>query len=87
MSAQHIDDWQERAACRGPESTSVFFPPNVFERKDEKEEREAHAKAICAGCSVRRPCLEYAVSIKEWHGIWGGTNELERKVLLVKRSA
>jgi hypothetical protein len=32
---------------------------------------------------VKRPCLEYALSIREPHGIWGGKNEAERRQLLV----
>jgi len=84
---QRIEDWQTKAACRGPAATAVFFPPSTFERKDDKEERENRAKLICQVCSVRKPCLEYANGIKEVHGIWGGTNELERKVLLARRSA
>jgi WhiB family redox-sensing transcriptional regulator len=82
VSAQRSDDaWQLRAACRGPQA-GVFFPPPHFERKDDKLERETRAKAICATCSVREPCLEYALSIREPHGIWGGLNENERKQLL-----
>ena len=73
--------WQAKAACRGPH-TSLFFPPSHFERKDDKEAREARAKAICATCPVRRPCLDYALRIREPHGIWGGLNEVERRALL-----
>ncbi len=79
------DMWQLKAACRGPQS-AVFFPPAHFERKDEKESREAQAKSICATCSVRQPCLDYALRIREPHGIWGGLNELERKQLLARRA-
>ncbi|HZQ28020.1 MAG TPA: WhiB family transcriptional regulator [Acidimicrobiales bacterium] len=86
MSVQRVDDlWQLKAACRGPQA-SVFFPPTHFERKDEKEEREARAKSICATCPVRKPCLDYALAIREPHGIWGGLNELERKQLLSHRA-
>jgi len=53
-------------------------------RKDEKAEREQRAKAICASCSVRKDCLEYALRIREPHGIWGGLNELERRGMLTK---
>jgi WhiB family redox-sensing transcriptional regulator len=82
MSAIRNDElWQIKAACRGPQA-AVFFPPSYFERKDEKLERETRAKAICAQCVVREPCLEFAISIREPHGIWGGLNELERKSLL-----
>ena len=65
---------------------AVFFPPSHFERKDEREEREAEAKAICTTCAVRKPCLEYALRIREPHGIWGGLNEQERKQLLARRA-
>jgi WhiB family transcriptional regulator, redox-sensing transcriptional regulator len=86
LSAQHADDaWQMKAACRGPQS-AVFFPPTQFERKDEKLERESRAKSICASCSVRRPCLEYAIEIREPHGIWGGLNELERKHIVAQKA-
>jgi WhiB family redox-sensing transcriptional regulator len=81
VSVQADELWQVKAACRGPQS-AVFFPPTHFERKDEKEEREARAKAICAACPVRKPCLEYALRIREPHGIWGGLNEAERRQLL-----
>ena len=87
VSVQRIEDWQTKAACRGPAATAVFFPPSTFERKDDKEDRENRAKRICDACSVRKACLEYAIGIKEVHGIWGGTNELERKALLSRRSA
>ncbi|HEV3495824.1 MAG TPA: WhiB family transcriptional regulator, partial [Actinomycetes bacterium] len=48
------------------------------------EGREARAKEICALCPVRRPCLDYALAIREPHGIWGGLNELERKQLIAR---
>ena len=86
MSVQTMTDevWQVRASCRGPQA-AVFFPPSSFERKDEKEAREARAKEICATCPVRKPCLDYAIRIKEPHGIWGGLNEVERKQVLARR--
>ena len=63
----------------------VFFPPSTFERKDEKQDRERRAKAICATCAVKQPCLDYALRIREPHGIWGGLSESERKRILEKR--
>jgi len=77
--------WQVRAACRGPES-AVFFPPASGERRDERDEREAKAKAICATCHVRTDCLDYALTIREPHGIWGGLNEFERRELIAERA-
>ena len=55
----------------------MFFPPASFERKEDKRLREARAKDICQTCPVKRPCLDYALSIREPHGIWGGKNESE----------
>lgn len=86
MSAQQIsiqadENWQLKAACRGPHAT-VFFPPSQFERKEDKLRREARAKEICVDCNVKRACLNYAIEIREPHGIWGGLNEAERRQLL-----
>jgi len=84
VSSQRVDEaWQQRAACKGPR-TAVFFPPSQAERREEREARESRAKEICASCAVRRPCLDYAMSIREPHGIWGGMNELERKELMAR---
>ena len=77
--------WQARAECRGPHAV-VFFPPSHVERKEERLGRERAAKAICRSCSVREECLEYAIRIREPHGIWGGLNEAERKQLLDRAS-
>ena len=79
------ETWQLRAACRGPQAV-VFFPPSHFERKDERTERETRAKSICSTCSVCKPCLEYALRIREPHGIWGGLNENERKSILGRQA-
>jgi WhiB family redox-sensing transcriptional regulator len=73
--------WRTRAECRGPHARA-FFPPGKGERRDEKRHREDDAKAICEACAVRGECLAYALSIKEPHGIWGGTTEHERRAML-----
>ena len=70
--------WQREASCRGPEAV-LFFPPTSAETRAEREEREARAKQICRDCPVIAPCLDYAVRIREPHGIWGGLNEVERR--------
>jgi WhiB family redox-sensing transcriptional regulator len=73
--------WQVKAACRGPQA-AVFFPPPQFERKAERLERERRAKAICGECISQQECLDYALEIREPHGIWGGLNESERRALI-----
>ena len=82
MSVVHAEKlWQVNAACRGPH-TSLFFPPSHFERKDDKAARESRAKSICQGCPVRQDCLDFALRIREPHGIWGGLTEMERRSLI-----
>ncbi len=81
MTVNTLETWRARAACRGPE-TGLFFPPSNTERRDDRERREARAKAICRECPVRRDCLDHAVQVGESHGIWGGLNETERRGLL-----
>lgn len=70
--------WQHRAACRGPNQI-IFFPPPRLERRSEKRQREARAKEICNECPVQSACLDYAIQIREQHGIWGGSTENERR--------
>ncbi len=68
--------WRQRGACRGLDP-GIFYPPS----DDEAEE----AKAICASCPVREPCLEFALETREAEGIWGGTTGRERRRLLRQR--
>jgi WhiB family redox-sensing transcriptional regulator len=79
------EDWQHDAACRGQDAV-FFFAPNYFERREEKNAREAVAKSFCIRCPVRDVCLEYALASREAHGIWGGLNEMERRRLLRERA-
>lgn len=72
--------WMRLGACRRvPEmQRDWFFAPDGFERKDQRVRRELAAKGVCAGCNVRKPCLEYALTNREQFGIWGGMTEAER---------
>lgn len=80
VTVRTADIWQRRAACRGPEAV-LFFAPTMPEPRPEREDRETRAKAICHECPVQLQCLDYAVGIREPHGIWGGLNETERRML------
>jgi WhiB family redox-sensing transcriptional regulator len=70
-------DWQERGACKGV-AVEFFFPP-VDEDCD-------GAKAVCAMCPVREPCLEHALSVGERFGVWGGLTPAERRTLAGRRA-
>jgi WhiB family redox-sensing transcriptional regulator len=75
--------WQLDAACRGNDRT-IFYPPSFAERRDERDRREARAKAICAQCPVQAECLRYALAQRDQHGIWGGRTEVERRAQLTR---
>lgn len=66
--------WREKSACRGSE-TSKFFA----DRGGRVLTREA--KLVCATCTVRISCLNFAIDNDE-RGIWGGTTEGERKRMI-----
>lgn len=68
--------WRQRGACRGVDP-DIFYPAS-------DEEAEA-AKAICAVCPVREPCLEYALANRERDGLWGGATERERRRIIRQR--
>ncbi|HUR02499.1 MAG TPA: WhiB family transcriptional regulator [Nonomuraea sp.] len=60
-------------AC-GTGDAELFTGPDVFEAEPEEERqaREAKAKAVCAGCPARTGCLVYALAIRPKAGIWAG---------------
>lgn len=82
LASAPATDWQALGLCRAVDS-SIFFPPSHFEHKPEREAREKRAKAICNECPVRSECLEWALSTREPHGVWGGFAEGERKQMLL----
>lgn len=71
-------DW-DLALCRAGDSglVELFF-------SDEPADIE-QAKAICAGCPVRAPCLAAAETRGEPCGVWGGELFSKGKVLAFKR--
>ena len=64
--------WRELAACRGAD-LDLFFP--------ERGESAEPARQVCARCPVRQPCLDYAVTNRIVHGVWGGLTGRERRAL------
>ena len=69
--------WMARAAC-ATRADIDFFP--------EEPDSESPALRLCATCPVRLPCLEHAIAHREL-GIWGGTNEAERRRIRLRRAA
>ena len=64
--------WATDARCLQAEP-ETFFP--------EKGGSTREAKRICADCTVREECLQYALENDERFGIWGGLSERERRRL------
>ncbi len=64
--------WRSVGLCLGYD-VQMFYP----EFGDRRALR--FAKAICERCSVLDRCREYSISQREPAGVWGGTDEWERK--------
>jgi WhiB family transcriptional regulator, redox-sensing transcriptional regulator len=78
MSGPHVQKWRSIGLCKGSE-TKVFYPPSDDDSLAEE------AKMICSMCAVRQPCLEFALTTREKHGVWGGLTERERRRVLRQR--
>lgn len=70
--------WAETAACRGYDLAEFFTESKLGMKR---------AKQICAGCPVRRQCLEEALraEVGSRYGIYGGLTAAERTRLVKDR--
>jgi WhiB family redox-sensing transcriptional regulator len=74
MSDYLATAWRAAGACATAE-LDLFFPTG---HGITTGRRTRTAIQLCAGCEVRRQCLEFAVTTGEEYGIWGGTTPEER---------
>ena len=65
--------WAVYSSCREAE-------PEVFFASTRADERAAIA--VCNTCAVADQCIEFAIETRERFGVWGGTNERERRRML-----
>lgn len=70
--------WRRQAACR-TEDPDLSFPAQG------DMTTVAEAKAVCARCPVRRPCLDFAIASNERSGIWGGLSRKDRNRIRNRR--
>ena len=68
-------DWRRRAACRLMPA-EMFFPVGT---SGMAVEEVTAAKQVCCSCEVSVPCLEFALETRQEFGVWGGTDEDERR--------
>ena len=65
-------EWMAAAACRESDP-ALFYPETGHSSRD--------GRAVCARCPVRAACLAYAIEHREYHGVWGGLSERQRRHL------
>ncbi|HEX4903874.1 MAG TPA: WhiB family transcriptional regulator [Acidimicrobiales bacterium] len=68
--------WKLAGACRFAD-TEMFFPTSDADA--------GPAKAVCESCQVQGQCLEYALTVREPEGVWGGATFVERRSILRRR--
>jgi WhiB family transcriptional regulator, redox-sensing transcriptional regulator len=68
-------NWRSAGACLSADP-DLFFP---ISSTGPAERQIAKAKTICAGCQVRRECLDFALRNHLAYGIWGGTTPEDRQ--------
>jgi WhiB family redox-sensing transcriptional regulator len=69
--------WRDLAACRTADP-ELFFPVS---ETGPALGQVTRAKAVCATCSVREKCLDYALVTRQAYGVWGGASEEDRRLL------
>jgi hypothetical protein len=72
-----IPAWMDDATCSQIDPERWF--PDAGDNPD--------AKAVCANCPARIPCLKYALDNNERFGIWGGTSASDRERMRQKGTA
>ena len=69
-------NWMARGLCAN-QPPETFFPSDGVGVEV--------AKRICATCTVKDGCLEYALENRVDHGVWGGCSERQRRRILKAR--
>jgi WhiB family transcriptional regulator, redox-sensing transcriptional regulator len=67
-----MSEWHQEAACRGR-------GPNAFVRGPKSD--YGSTRELCETCPVRVECLEFALADESLTGLWGGTTDMERRLI------
>ncbi len=71
---EYASDWRGAGACLSADP-ELFFP---IATRGPAVGQVSSALHVCARCSVRQQCLDWAMRMNEAEGIWGGTTPEER---------
>lgn len=71
-------NWMAHGLC-AHEDPTIFFPSDGV--------GVIKAQRLCRQCPKQEHCLEYALTNKIDHGVWGGESERARRRLIRKRNA
>ena len=75
--------WRDEALCRDTDP-ELFFPIGTTGLALVQIDR---AKQVCAECTVRTECLDFALETNQDAGVWGGLSEEERRAIRRARAA
>lgn len=77
-----LDDteWMADGVC-SPEHTPRHDPNIWFPVDGVGVDR---ARRLCSACPVEADCLDYALTNRITHGVWGGESERSRRRLLIE---
>ncbi|HEU4914887.1 MAG TPA: WhiB family transcriptional regulator [Candidatus Saccharimonadales bacterium] len=70
-------DWREASACRDEDPELFFSVGKAGPALSEIEQ----ARSVCRGCVAIGYCALYALDTGQDFGVWGGTNQDERRAL------
>jgi WhiB family redox-sensing transcriptional regulator len=76
-AAPKDQDWRDEAACRDKDP-ELFFPVGMGPAI---QQQVAMAKSVCFTCPSTAKCLAWALDTGQDAGIWGGTEEGERRAM------
>ncbi len=83
VSQSDEHEWWNHRRCAG--MPPWIFYPTITSKITENNDPYALARSICAGCSVRTECLEYAKATGETDGFWGGVDMSQQRKSAKKR--
>jgi WhiB family redox-sensing transcriptional regulator len=84
VSISDDNEWWNHRRCAG--MPPWIFYPKVTSKITENYDPFSLARSICAGCSVRTECLEYAKATGETDGFWGGEDMSQQHKQAKKQS-